>query len=474
MALAVLCIGMLMMVLDITIVNVALPSIQRDLGFSQASLSWVVNAYLLTFGGFLLLAGRLGDLVGRKSVFIAGLVVFTVASLLCGLADSQGLLIAARALQGAGGALVSAVTLAILVTSFPEPGEQARAMGVFSFFASAGGSVGLLMGGVLTQSINWHWIFFVNLPIGAVTVLLASALIPRDPGTGLRGGVDLPGVLLVIAAPMLGVYAIVQAGESGWGSAPTLGFGLGALALLAAFVLVESRVPNPLVPLRIFRSRDLAGANLVMVSLSTGMFGSFFLLTLYLQGVLGYDALGTGLAFLPVAVLIGLFSVGLTARLMTRFGAKATLVPGLALIAAGLVLFARVPVGGQFAADLLPGMLLFGVGAGLAFMPLMMLAMSGVAPGDSGLASGLVQVMGQMGGAFGLTVLASAAAWRSADLLAGGSSRAEAFTAGYHLAFAIAAGCVAAGVVLSLFLLRSDRARHGPVPDSGGEAAVGK
>jgi EmrB/QacA subfamily drug resistance transporter len=453
-ALIVLCVGMLMIVLDATIVNVALPSIQGDLGFSQSSLAWVVNAYLITFGGLLLLAGRLGDLVGRKSVFMVGLAIFTGASLLCGLAQSQGVLVAARFLQGAGGAATSAVILGMIVTMFPEPREQARAIGVYSFVASAGGSIGLLAGGAITQAINWHWIFFVNLPIGLATALLAARLVERDTGIGFTRGADISGAALVTSALMLAVYTIVKATDYGWGSAHTLGFGGVALTLLAGFVVREATARNPLVPLRIFRSRNLSGANVIQALMVAGMFGMFFLGALYLQRVLGYDALEIGLAYLPVTVVIGTLSLGFSARLNMRFGARATLIPGLALIAAGLALFAIVPVDASYVANLLPAMVLLGTGAGLSFPSLMTLAMSGATRSDSGLASGLVNTSLQVGGALGLAVLATLSTTRTSSLLASGHSSASALTSGYHLAFVIGAALAIAAIGVAATFLR--------------------
>jgi EmrB/QacA subfamily drug resistance transporter len=454
MALVVLCVGMLMIVLDATIVNVALPSIQNDLGFSQASLAWVVNGYLITFGGLLLLSGRLGDLIGRRRIFLIGLTVFTAASLLCAVAQSQGVLIGARFLQGAGGALTSAVILGMIVTMFPEPREQAKAIGVYSFVASGGGSIGLLAGGAITEAINWHWIFFVNLPIGLVTALLALRLVERDEGIGLRAGADVPGAVLVTSALMLGVYTILEAGDRGWSSAHTLGFGAASLALLAGFVFREARIANPMMPLRLFRSRNVAGANVVQALFVAGMFGMFFLGALYLQQVLGYGALEVGLAFLPVTVIIGTLSLGFSERLNMRFGPKSTLLPALVLITAGLALFARAPVDGSYVSDVLPVMVLLGMGAGLAFPSLMMLAMSGATRSDSGLASGLVNTALQVGGAIGLAVLATLASTRTDSLIADGESTASALIGGYHLAFLIGAGLVVAALVVALGVLR--------------------
>src|SRR3954467_3234389 len=363
-ALYVLCAGMLMIVLDATVVNVALPSIQNDLGFSASGLAWVMNAYLISFGGLLLLAGRLGDLISRRGIFLAGLAVFTLASLVCGVAESPGMLVGARFVQGVGGAMTSAVILGMIVTMFPDSREQAKAIGVFAFVASAGGSIGLLLGGVLTEAINWHWIFFVNLPIGVATAVLALRLVDDDEGIGLRQGADIPGAALITSALMLGVYTILEAGNNGWASVQTLGLGAVSLALLAAFVVREGRVANPLMPLRLFRSRNVAGANVVQALFVAGMFGMFFLGALYLQRVLGYKALEVGLAFLPVTLVIGTLSLGFSERLNMGFGPKATLLPSLVFITAGLALFARVPVHGSYVSDVLPSMLLLGSGGG--------------------------------------------------------------------------------------------------------------
>jgi EmrB/QacA subfamily drug resistance transporter len=456
-ALIVLCIGTLMIVLDMTIVNVALPAIQRDLGFSQSSLAWVVNAYLIPFGGLLLLAGRLGDLLSRKWVFMAGLALFMLASLLCGVAQSQAVLIGARFLQGIGGAFTSAVVLGMIVTMFPEPGQQARAIGVYSFVASAGASIGLLLGGVLTQTLSWHWIFFVNVPIGIVTAIIAARLIERDRGIGFGNGADVLGAFLITSSLMLGVYTIVEAANYGWGSLHTLVLGAFALGLLGAFLAREARTVNPLIPLRIFRSRNVAAANLIQAVMVAGMFGMFFLGSLYMQRVLGYDALEIGLAFLPVALLIGTLSLGFSARLNTRFGARATLIPGLVLIIAALALLTRAPVDGHYPVDLLPAMIFAGIGAGLTFPSLMTLAMSGATRSDSGLASGLVNTSLQVGGALGLAVLATLSTTRTDKLLAAGDSPAAALTGGYHVAWIIGAGLVLAAIALAITVVESAR-----------------
>jgi EmrB/QacA subfamily drug resistance transporter len=456
LALYVLCGGMLMIVLDATIVNVALPSIQDDLDFSQNSLAWVVNAYLIAFGGLLLLAGRLGDLIGQRRIFLIGLAVFTAASLLCAVAQSQGMLIGARFVQGAGGAIASAVILGMIVTMFPEPREQAKAIGVYSFVASAGASIGLLAGGLLTEAINWHWIFFVNVPIGVAIALFALRLVEDRDGIGLKQGADIPGAVLLTGGLMLGVYTLLEAGEQGWGSTQTLGLGAVSIALLTAFVARQARIATPLMPLRLFRSRNVSGANVVMALLVVGFFGMFFLGALYLQGILGYSPLEVGLAFLPSCIVMGTLSLGFAERLMMGIGPKAALIAGLVSAGAGLLLFARAPVDGSWVTDVLPVMLLLGTGAGLAFPALMTLAMSGATPSDAGLASGLVNTTVQVGGAIGLAVLATLATERTEGLLADGESRAAALNSGFHLAYLIGAALVAVAIVAALGVLRSE------------------
>ncbi len=457
-ALYVLCLGMLMIVLDVTVVNVALPSIQDDLGFSTSSLAWVVNGYLISFGGLLLLAGRLGDLLGRRTIFLAGLALFTGASALCGLAQSQVWLVAARFVQGIGGAMTSAVILGMIVTMFPEPREQAKAIGVYAFVASAGGSVGLLAGGVVTQAIDWHWIFFINIPIGIATATFARRLLDADEGIGLSKGADLPGAALITGALMVGVYTIVKpAAEDGWGASTTLILGAVSITLLAAFVAREANAATPLMPLRIFRSRNVTGANLIQVLTVAGMFGMFFLGSLYLQRVLGYDALQIGLAFLPVTIVMGTLSLRYSEKLIQRFGARTMQFPGLGLMVAGMVLFARTPVHGSYVRDVLPALLLTGTGVGLCFPGLMGLAMSGATPSDAGLASGLVNTAAQVGGALGLAVLATVSTSRSNQLAHAGTARAQALTSGYHLAFLIAAGLVAAAIVVAAVVVKSEK-----------------
>jgi EmrB/QacA subfamily drug resistance transporter len=453
LALVVLCAGMLMIVLDATIVNVALPSIRSDLGFTQSSLAWVVNAYLIAFGGVLLLAGRLGDLLGRRRIFLAGLAVFTAASLLCGVSVSQEMLVAARFIQGVGGALASAVILAMIVTMFSEPRERARAIGIYSFVAAAGASIGLLAGGFLTEALNWHWIFLVNVPIGIATAFFALRLLESDRGIGLGKGADVLGALLVTAALSLGVYTIIRTTDFGWGSAHTVGFGAAAIASLIAFVVRESRTANPLVPLRIFRSRDVSGANIVLLLIFAALFGMFFLGSLYFQRVLGYDPLGIGLAFLPLSFTIAILSIA-SGPLIARFGARAVLLPSLALMGGGLVFFARMPVEAHYVVDVLPSMLMLGVGFGLAFPSLMALGMSAAGEHDSGLASGLLMTTQQVGGALGLSVLASLAASQTNGLVAASVAEPTALTNGYRLSFAIGAGLVLVALIVASTVLR--------------------
>ncbi|MFJ8628806.1 MFS transporter [Kitasatospora sp. NPDC093550] len=459
LALAVLCAGMLMIILDGSIVTVALPAIQEDLGFSPSGLTWTVNAYLIAFGGLLLLAGRLGDLIGRKRVFVAGLALFTAASLLCALATSPGLLIGARFLQGIGGALASSVSLGMIVTLFPEPAERGRAIGAFSFVGAAGASIGQVLGGVLTQALDWHWIFLINLPLGLAAALLAVRVLESERGPGLRAGADVLGAVLITAALMLGVHTVVGTGEHGWASARTLGPGTLAVALLAAFLWHEGRAAHPLLPLRMFRSRDVSGANLVQVLTIAGMFGFQILVALYLQNVLGYGAAATGLAMLPAAVAIGAVSLLFSARLSARFGERRVLLAGLALLVAALGLLARLPADAHYAVHLLPTMLLAG-GGGLVLSTLAVLGMSGAGPADAGTASGLFNTTQQIGGAFGVAVLTALADGRTGALAAAGHPGAEALAAGFRLAFAVAAGLLAAALVLAATVLRPTARPH--------------
>jgi EmrB/QacA subfamily drug resistance transporter len=471
LALYVLCAGVLMIVLDATIVNVALPSIQDDLDFSQSNLAWVVNAYLIPFGGLLLFAGRMGDLIGQRRIFLIGLAIFTFASLLCALAQSQEMLIGARFVQGAGGALTSAVTLGMIVTMFPEPREQAKAIGVYGFVASAGGSIGLLAGGVLTDLISWHWIFFINVPVGIATAFFAMRLVEDGKGIGFKQGADIPGAVLLTAGLMLGVYTILGVEDHGWASGRTLGLGAISAALVTAFVLRQSRIATPLMPLRLFHSRNAVGANVVMAFLVAGMFSMFFLGALYLQRILGYSPLEVGLAFLPSTIVMGTMSLRYSDRLVLRYGPRAVLIAALVLIGAGLLLFARTPVDGSFLVDVVPPMVLFGLGAGAGFPALMTLSMSGATMEDAGLASGLINTTVQVGGAIGLAVLATLATDRTDSLVADGESLANALNSGYHVAYLIGLGLVAIGLVVALTVLRSEPApgMHG----AHGEAAHG-
>lgn len=466
-ALMVLCLGVLMIVLDTTIVNVALPSIREDLHFTETSLVWVVNAYMLTFGGFLLLGGRLGDLLGHRRMFLAGLVLFTVASLACGLARGQGLLIAARAAQGLGGAVVSAVSLSLIMNLFTEAGERARAMGVYGFVCAGGGSLGVLLGGLLTSTLSWHWIFLVNIPIGVAVYALCLRLLPAARGAAGGGKLDVAGALTVTASLMLAVYAVVNGNEAGWTSAQSLGL-LGAAALLMAlFLAIEARVAEPLMPLALFRLRNVATANVVGVLWAAGMFAWFFVSALYMQLVLGYDAMQVGLAFPPANLIMAAFSLGLSAKLVMRFGIRGPLATGLLLAALGLALFARAPVDGHFAADVLPGMLLLGLGAGIAFNPMLLAAMSDVEPSQSGLASGVVNTAFMMGGALGLAVLASLAAARTAALAGAGAAPVAALAGGYRVTFLAGAVIAAVAAALAAALVRSrnrELGGHGDAP----------
>jgi EmrB/QacA subfamily drug resistance transporter len=451
LALLLVCGAQLMIVLDGTIVNVALPAIQDSLGFSAAGLSWVVNAYLLTFGGFLLLGGRAGDLFGRRRVFMFGLALFTFASLLCGLAGSQGLLVAARALQGVGGAIIAPAALSIIITTFKEPGDRARAMGIWAFVVSGGASIGVLLGGVLTQTLGWPWIFFVNVPVGLAALALCRPILAPDPVPDTRGGFDLPGALLVTASLLAAVYATI--GVANNPPSVTALLVLLSAALMLSFAAVERRTAAPLVPPGVFsRSRNLTVSNVIMALAVVGMFGWFFFSALYLQRVLGYDSLATGLAYLPATVALGVISQGPAAGAVNRFGIKPTIIGGLGMMAAGLLLFARTPVGGSFLVDVLPGMLVLGVGAAFGFMAVILASTAGVPENEAGLASGLVNTSQQMGGALGLAVLAAVAAVYTASI-AGPRPTVAALNSGYHAAFLVGAGCVILGVLIAAVLL---------------------
>jgi EmrB/QacA subfamily drug resistance transporter len=455
MALLVLCLGVLMIVLDTTIVNVALPSIRADLGFSETSLVWVVNAYMLTFGGFLLLGGRLGDLYGQRRLFLAGIALFTVASLACGLANTQGLLVTARAVQGLGGAVVSAVALSLIMNLFTEPGERAKAMGVYGFVCASGGSIGVLLGGLLTGTLGWHWIFLVNLPIGVAVHLLCVALIADDHGAAGAGRLDVAGAATITTSLMLAVYAVVDGNVAGWASTQTMVLFGSAAALFITFISIEARVAAPLMPLGLFRLRNVAVANVAGVLWAAAMFAWFFISALYMQRVLGYTPLQVGLGFLPANIVMALLSLGLSAKIVTRFGLRGPMAFGLLLAAMGLALFARAPVNGVFVIDVLPGMLLLGLGAGVALNPMLLAAMSDVSERDSGLASGVVNTAFMMGGALGLAVLASLAAARTGNALAAGLPSAAADNAGYQLALLVGAAFAAIAAVIGAVFMRT-------------------
>jgi EmrB/QacA subfamily drug resistance transporter len=457
-ALYVLCLGDLMIVLDGTIVNVALPSIRDDLGFSQASLAWVVNAYLLTFGGFLLLGGRLGDLYGHRRLFLAGISLFTIASLGCGLANSQNFLVAARAVQGVGGAIVSAVALSLLMTLFTEQADRAKAMGVFGFVLSGGGVLGVLAGGVLTDVLSWHWIFLVNLPVGVAVFFLSLRLLPSGGGHAASGRLDIGGAVTVTASLMIAVYAIVKGNEVGWATTQTLGLLAVAVALLAVFIAIEARVSSPLVPLGLFRNRSVSTANVIGVLMAAGMFAYFFFSALYLQQVLGYSPLEVGLAYLPGTIIWGASSLLLSDRFVMRYGIKTPLIGGMSLMAVALLLLARAPVDGNYFVDVLAATIAIGIGAGIAFNPILLAAMSGVDQSQAGLASGVVNTSFMMGGALGLAALASIAASRTDALTSDGVAALGALNGGYHLAFLVGAIFIAAAVAVAVGLLRAQQA----------------
>src|SRR5437879_5571169 len=454
LSLLILCTGFLLIVIDMTIVNVALPSIQRDLGFSQAGLAWVINAYLIAFAGFLLLAGRLGDLFGRKRIYLIGLGIFIGASVLCGLSLNQPMLIAARFIQGIGGAISSAVILAMIVTLFPKPDEQAKAFGVFSFVASAGAAVGLLAGGLITQAVSWHWIFFVNVPVGLVTAAVSARILESGRGIGIGRGADVLGAALVTAALMLGVYTIVESSVYGLGSLHTIVFGGIALALLGAFVARQALARNPLLPLGVFASRKLSASNVVQALMTAAFFGFFFMGSLDLERVLVYGPMAIGLAFLPVAVVMGLFSIRFSALLINRYGPVAVLGAGQVVVAAALTMLALGPTNASYPIHLMVPLALLGLGGGLSFPSLTIIAMSDVRPADAGLASGILNTTGQVGGALGLGVLATLAGSRTLSLLHDGAGSAVALAGGYHLAWLVGAGTVVVTLALAVSLLR--------------------
>jgi EmrB/QacA subfamily drug resistance transporter len=457
-ALFVVCLGQLMVILDTTIVNVALPSIQSDLNFSQSSLTWVIDGYLITFGSLLLLAGRLGDLFGRKRVFLLGVLSFVVASMLCGLSPSGGALVAARLIQGAAAALVSAVIIAIIAVEFPQPAERAKAMSLYTFVIAGGASLGLLLGGVLTEAISWHWIFFVNLPIGAVAYVLGRRLIAENEGIG-SDGIDWLGSVLITASSIVAIYALIKIPEWGWTGPRTLALiGVAAL-LLAGFIALESRISNPIMPLRVLGNRSLVTANLVRGFLVTGAYSTFFLGSLYFQHVRGWSPIDIGLAFLAMSVALATMSAGLAARLVARFGPKRTLIAGIAGPVAGLLLFSQAGESTPYFPTIFAAFALLGFGFGAANPPLMMIAMGDVPERDAGLASGTIQVSIQLSAAIGLAALGTIATDRTNALAAQGQSAVDALSGGYHLAFLIAAGAAAVGIAIAVLALRSPRAQ---------------
>jgi EmrB/QacA subfamily drug resistance transporter len=452
-ALIVVCLAMLMNALDSSIVNVALPSIQRSLGFSASGLTWVVDAYLIAFGSFLLLAGRLGDLIGRKKVFLAGVSIFTLSSLACALSVNQAMLIGARFLQGLGGAVSTSVIVAIIVTEFSGAAERAKAMSAYLFVAVGGGSIGLLVGGVLTQAVNWHWIFIINVPIGILTLILGSLLIEENQGLGIRHGLDITGSLLMTLSLMVGIYAVVTASTYGWVSAHTLGFGAVALVLVMSFFGVESRVASPIVPLRVLQLKSLTSSSLVRGLTFAGMFSVFFFGALYMERVLGYGPLKTGIAFLPMTLSMAAMSLGVTSRLLVRYGPMRLLVPGLSGVIAGLVILSRAGVGVDYVTGILPALLLLGIGMSVSAVPLLTLAMADVPAADAGLASGIVNVSMWLASSTGLAVFGTLSSSRTASLMADGHSALSSLVAGYHEIFLIGSGLAALGLAAAVLLL---------------------
>jgi EmrB/QacA subfamily drug resistance transporter len=451
--LVLICLAQFMVILDATIVNVALPSIQKDLDLSEANLQWIINGYTLVFGGFLLLGGRLGDLLGRKRLFLIGLVIFTAASLLNGLAQTEGMLIGSRALQGLGAALISPAALSIISTTFAEGAERAKALGVWAAIAIGGSAVGLILGGVLTQSLSWPWIFFVNVPVGIVGFIFSLRLVPESRDEHAHGSYDVGGAVTVTGGLMALVYAIVKAETDGWGSTTTIGFFALAIALLAAFIVIELRHEAPLVRLSIFRTRSLSTANIVMFLVGAGMFAMFFFNTLYIQRVLGYGPLKAGLAFLPFTAGI-MVSAGIASQVATKVGVRLVAAVGMILTVIGMGLLTQLPVHGTYLANVMPSIIISALGMGAVFMPLTLVATTGLADEDQGLASGLFNTSQQIGGALGLAILSTIAASKTAG--AGGADDAAALVKGFHWAFAGGAAFVAAALIVMLAMLRSE------------------
>jgi EmrB/QacA subfamily drug resistance transporter len=454
-ALIVVCMAMLMSALDSSIVNVALPSIQRDLHFAQGNLTWVVDAYLIAFGSFLLLAGRLGDLLGRKKVFLSGVALFTASSLVCALAQSQAMLITARFFQGMGGAVSTSVIVAIIVTEFSGAAERAKAMSAYLFVAVGGGSIGLLVGGILTQAVNWHWIFVINVPIGILTLLMGSFLIKENAGLGVREGLDITGSLLMTGSLIIGIYAVVKASAYGWLSGHTLGFGAIAAVLMATFIAFESRIEKPIIPLRILKLRSLTASSVVRGLTFSSMFAVFYFGALYLEKVLGYAPLRTGIAFLPMTLAMAVMSLGVTSRLLLRYGPMKLLVPGMSAVIVGLLLLTQTSVQTNYFTSILPAFLLLGFGMSVSAVPLLTIAMADVPRADAGLASGIVNVSMWLASSVALAVFGTLAASKTTTLLTSGSSKASALVAGYHVTFLIGATFAALGLAVTMVVLRA-------------------
>lgn len=454
-ALAVLGLAYLMVVLDVSVVNVALPSIQKDLEFAPANLQWVVSGYALTFGGFLLLGGRFGDLLGRRRLFMTGLALFVVTSLLCGFSQSEAMLIIARILQGCAGAMLSPSVFSIVAVTFQEGPERNKALGILGAIAGSGAAIGVLLGGVLTEYAGWQWIFYVNAPIGALALILVPKFVRESKAEGMARNFDAAGAATITAALMMLVYALTQATTNGWTSAKTIGFLVGSAILHTAFLMIESRSAHPLVPLTFFKKRTPTGANIIGFGLGTIVFSMFFLLSLYMQDVLGFSALKTGVGYLAVA-LTAVLASGAAQAAVTRIGVKTALAIGMTAIGAGLLLFTQISPDGNYWTDLFPGFILVGIGLGFAFVPVSIAALAGVAPNEAGLASGLINTSQQIGGALGVAILTTVATTRTENLAADGTSQPQALTSGFSLAFWVAAGFALVSLIVTVVYLRKD------------------
>ncbi|MET9970750.1 MFS transporter [Streptomyces sp. NPDC006356] len=471
LAFAVLCAMQLMVVVDISIVTVSLRSIQSDLGLAEARLAWITNAYTIGFGGLLLLSGRLGDLIGRKRMFVSGLALFTVASALCGASQTAEMLITMRFLQGIGAAMAHAVIMGIIFTIFSNPAELGKAMGISGFGQAAGASIGIIAGGLLTDGINWHWVFYINVPIGLAALVIAVRSIPSDQGMGLDKGADFMGAALVTAGMVLGVYTIATVAEYGWNSAHTIGFGLGAVVLLGAFVGRAATAAQPLIPLSIFRSRNLSGANAVHLLLVGGTMSFNILIALYMQEVAGYSPAETGFAYLPLAAVAGACAIGLSARLNAKFGLRSVMIGSLLMVVVGLLLALRAPTDPDYVLDILPTAVLLGAGSGLAMPAVIMMSMQVRSPNEAGLASGLAGSAGTIGDSLGIAALTAIAAAHTQSALDDGTGVKAALTDGFRLSFGVAAALVAVAVVVALTVLRE--VPMGPPPGAGGPGEPG-